>query len=531
MSALCAPGHATAASTPSITWPNTPPSGSPFPRSTKFSGVTFPGPYATYATADTWYPSWGADGKLYSPYMDGLCDASGSYGGTPNPESAVGTAVISGDDPLKLNVSCSTHVVDRSGWDGRYASASLNYHGIWYYGTYLLDNAPQPGGKPCTGTYCTLGPFVGFDTSSNGGLTWQSAPETTSSPLFGESIAGGHRVELGALHFVDFGRDMQYSPDGYAYLVGHGGGGPTANNSWVAGSNVYLIRVKPSPATINDPHAYEFYAGQANGQPVWSQNLADMQPLISWPGHLGSTTITYDPSLHTYLMWVTTPSDGLNTAGTFDQILLESDSLTGPWRLVDYMARFGPQAYFLNVPSKFISGDGRTMWLSYSANYENSAGASTPPGSQYSWVLREMTLDSAVQAPSSSTGPSSLGCRRARAPVARLTRPIRLSRTRARIVGRARARGCGRVAEVDVSIVRLRRRHRCQFVNAAGALTAPRSCLRAIYIVASGTRRWSLKLLLHRLPAGTYLIHARAVGGNGRIERRTHRNMARKRIR
>jgi hypothetical protein len=68
-------------------------------------------------------------------------------------------------------------------------------------------------------------------------------------------------------------------------------------------------------------------------------------------------------------------------------------------------------------------------------------------------------------------------------------------------------------------------------VNAAGALTAPRSCLRAIYIVASGTRRWSLKLLLHRLPAGTYLIHARAVGGNGRIERRTHRNMARKRIR
>ena len=36
------------------------------------------------------------------------------------------------------------------------------------------------------------------------------------------------------------------------------------------------------------------------------------------------------------------------------------------------MSKFGKQGYFLNFPSKFISADGRTAWLSYSANFHKS---------------------------------------------------------------------------------------------------------------------------------------------------------------
>ena len=41
-----------------------------------------------------------------------------------------------------------------------------------------------------------------------------------------------------------------------------------ANLSWITGDQVYLCRVTPSPATINDARQYEFFAGHdAAGKP------------------------------------------------------------------------------------------------------------------------------------------------------------------------------------------------------------------------------------------------------------------------
>ena len=51
----------------------------------------------------------------------------------------------------------------------------------------------------------------------------------------------GVPVKLGAPHFVDFGKNMEHSPDGKAYLVGHGAqkDDPTpkahCNLSWITG--------------------------------------------------------------------------------------------------------------------------------------------------------------------------------------------------------------------------------------------------------------------------------------------------------
>ena len=65
-------------------------------------------------------------------------------------------------------------------------------------------------------------------------------------------------------------------------------------------------------------------------------------------------------------------TDGGNTISRFDTYILESPQITGPWNLVVYMHYFGEQAYFVNIPSKFISADGRTAWLLYTANFTNS---------------------------------------------------------------------------------------------------------------------------------------------------------------
>ena len=93
-------------------------------------------------------------------------------------------------------------------------------------------------------------------------------------------------------------------------------------------------------------------------------------------------------------------TDGWPTVEKMNTYLMESDNVTGPWNMITYLKDFGPQAYFVNIPSKFISNDGLTMWLCFSANYTNNENRynpiylknTNPPGSAYSLSLHEMRL-------------------------------------------------------------------------------------------------------------------------------------------
>jgi hypothetical protein len=82
--------------------------------------------------------------------------------------------------------------------------------------------------------------------------------------------------------------------------------------------------------------------------------------------------------------------------------ILEADDISGPYRLVTSMKRFGRQGYFLNFPSKFIGADGRSAWLSYSANFHKSyfgnRTVADPIGSRYAWTLQQVQLLDAAAA-------------------------------------------------------------------------------------------------------------------------------------
>jgi len=149
---------------------------------------------------------------------------------------------------------------------------------------------------------------------------------------------------------------------------------------------------------MNHPAAWEFFGGHdAAGAPIWTKDFSAIKPLIEWNGRIGHATITYNAPLKKYLMCIT---DGGNTISTFNSYILESDEITGPWKLVTFMERFGEQAYFLNIPSKFIEDDGLTMWLCYSANFTNGYLSTTweskPEGSRYAMSLHEFRLGQAV---------------------------------------------------------------------------------------------------------------------------------------
>jgi hypothetical protein len=387
-----------------LTWPSNPPNDSPFGPSEVIQSVTFTGRNAAYTRVDTWYPSWAENDILYSPFTDGSfnpeagdeairvsSDCRNAWNTTRGDGlSGTGQARILGSDPLNLTVeSIGVQYAPCAPYGGRYPCGSLVHNGLWYYGTYTLDETNKGL------NWDVLGPFVGFRTSSNYGVTWNETPHTPAAPLFGESGKKGGKVKIGAPHFVDFGKNMQHSPDGKAYLVGHGATRPESNLAWIAGDQVYLTRVTPSLETINDPAAYEFFAGHdSSGAPIWTRDFSQIQPLIEWNGRVGHVTITYNPGLKRYLMCIT---DGWPTIDTMHTYLLESEQLTGPWKLAVFMQDFGEQAYFVNIPSKFISDDGKTIWLCYSANFTNLAFgtsiASNPPGSKYALCLQEVRLD------------------------------------------------------------------------------------------------------------------------------------------
>jgi hypothetical protein len=244
-----------------------------------------------------------------------------------------------------------------------------------------------------------LGPFVGFRYSTDYGRTWKDTPHTPEKPIFGETGRYGYPVKIGSPHFVDFGKNMEHSPDGKAYMVAHGADIHDVdkrfyNASWITGDQVYLLRVLPTIENINDASQYEFYAGKDKaGDPVWTSDFKKIKPLLEWNNNMGCVTITYNAPLKKYLMCVT---DGGITCSKMNSYILEADELTGEWKLISYMKDFGEQAYFLNIPSKFISKDGRSAWLLYSGNFATNWNGEeiieNPPGSHYGCVFQKFEL-------------------------------------------------------------------------------------------------------------------------------------------
>jgi hypothetical protein len=395
----------------SFIFPGDAPADCPFPPSTALTEPLFTGRHAEYEFADTWYPSWASDGNLYSPWTDG--NVNGLISNSAGTGATTGSAKIAGDDPLNLQiVDQSLFSSDPTPYTGRYPCGSLVYNGVWYYGTYCLNPAGDVHRDGLEYNWPWLGPFVGFRWSTDLGKTWTQTPHTPDKPLFGEQALKGEPVKIGTPHFVDFGKNMEHSPDGKAYLVAHGASDGNNRrygyNSWITGDEIYLIRVTPTIENMNDASQYEFFAGKdAQGQEIWTHDFAKIKPLAQWRDHLGCVTMTYNAPLKKYLMCVT---DGRRTVEAYNTMILESDAITGPFQRVAYWKDFGIGAYFVNFPSKFISADGKTCWLCYAANFPQDWNSmkkeEKPPGSHYAMCLHELQLRSpADPAPAISIDP------------------------------------------------------------------------------------------------------------------------------
>lgn len=395
--------------------------------SNRFGGISFTGRYASYTGADTWYITYGTDGTMYSCWTDGNVNGIGT--GSPSPRAAK----IWGTDPLNLSVEVVGDAVQHGGSNGptgrypfgRYPCGQLMYNDIWYYGTYLLEQNDRSMFVPHA-DWPILQPFIGLRVSDNFGESWYDKTEP-DDPIF-ENAHGkwvdAHGVEfnpyeilIGAPHFVDFGDNMQNAPVDpatgrkWAYMVAHGAdaGSTLSHVSWISGDNIYLIRillpegknVEENFRYMNTPSNWQ-YLSKDGSYKAWNRDnlqevYANIQPIVHSKGFLGNVGMVYDAPLKKFIMTLSRTDN--NSRDFFDAMILESDAIDGEYGVVQYLKGFATVSYFMNISSRFISEDGRTMWLCYSSNY-NCLNHPLPTigGSQYSLCLTEMTLDGLEEA-------------------------------------------------------------------------------------------------------------------------------------
>lgn len=398
------------------TWPDEPPANCPHPRSTSVQGLRFTGRYANYTGADTWYPTWAADGNLYSAWTDGyvwttrevapyecpFCDVAWknlgrepSWGaGKLKPyhchsntgPMGIGLAKIVGDSPYNLRVEPLGRL--HTGQD-LYPCATAVAEGTFFVGTY---RAFDDGGRFNGFRYSRdWDHWVERDTPGWKDQRWID-PRDSGTDFFSTDT---RPRRFNVPHAVVHGQDNEQSPDGKLYLTAHGqavvDGGAKTKSDWDKGDAIYLCRVDPAPTRVTDPKAYEFFAGHdADGVARWSADVRDSQPILAWPRHLGSECATYVPGLDRYLLLTARLREREDNLSYNTLSVWESSEITGPYRLVTYLRDWGPQTYFPNVPAKFIAADGRRMWLCVASNYASTQA--TPPQCRYAMSLHEFDL-------------------------------------------------------------------------------------------------------------------------------------------
>jgi len=295
--------------------------------------------------SDTWPMTWADDDHLYTAYGDG-------HGFKPKVEKklSLGLARISGGpgnfEGVNIRSETGEHI--GQGRQGKKASGMLMVDGVLYM---WLRNANEAGEHSQLGW------------SDDYGKTWRYAKwkftETFGYPTF-----------------LNFGKNYQGARDEYVYVYSHDNKDPY---KWA--DHMVLTRVPKNKITKRN--AYEFFGGiDADGQPMWTNDIEAREPVFTHEGSCWRSGITYNAGLRRYLWSQTLPTnhdserdmqfrgkgkEDVRYQGGFG--IYEAPEPWGPWRTVYYTEEWdvGP-GETSSFPSKWMSEDGKTCYLVFSGD-------------------------------------------------------------------------------------------------------------------------------------------------------------------
>ncbi len=281
--------------------------------------------------SDNWPITWADDDNLYTAYGDGwgfepLLLRKRSLGfakvlGTPEAFRGVNIPSISGEQT-------------GDGRTGKKASGMLMVDGVLYM---WVRNADQAGRQ------CQLA------RSNNYAATW-----LWSNWKF---------AELGYCAFLNFGKNYAMARDSYVYMYS-----PDTPSAYSETDRVVLTRVPED--RITQRGSYEFFAGfGADDYPIWTTDINSRKSIFTFPGGCNRMDVTYDAALGRYLMTMRSraKAGGVNHFSVYD-----APEPWGPWTTVYYTENWeggplsrgnGGWGESQHIPSKWISADGKTLYV------------------------------------------------------------------------------------------------------------------------------------------------------------------------
>lgn len=355
----------------------------------------------TASDGDLWPSAWGSDGWLYTAAGDGTGFARHGWSdivvnrieGTPETglrgeRLADGDAVAPIWDPERFNRKPTGMVCVCPG-----------DRDVLYLAVQDLRATPGPD-------MFNEAPTATIVRSDDLGRTW-SWPDT---PMF-----TGH--EFTTVMFLDLGQCNGGSEWVYAY--GLDGNWRTSFSRLVPDpTELFLARVRAD--RVQDRSAWEFAAGlDGAGGPVWSPDIGARRPvLVDARRHY--PTPAFGMSAHDFtgiaqggVVW--NPGLGRYLYSTWSEYtfeFFEAPAPWGPWRHLHshdfgHFPWHGPRSplakhggYAPTMPSKFLSADGRDLWLQ--SNW--FVPASSRGGRAYSFGLRRVRLDPGTPAETLASG-------------------------------------------------------------------------------------------------------------------------------
>ena len=308
-------------------------SSAPCPPSTTITGIEWASSKSIIRLAegsDNWPMTWADDGQLYSAYGDG-------WGFPPKVEKklSLGLVRVQGSPPniQGFNVRSDDAEQVGQGANGVKASGMLMVDGVLYMLVRNAGNAQLMG-------------------SEDHGTTWTRAHWKWT-------------VSFGCPTFLNFGRNYDGARDDHVYIYSH-----DSDSAYEHADRMVMARVHRE--SIRRRAAYEFFHGLgADGNPLWSKNIGDRKAVFVNPGGCYRSGISYNAGLQRYLWCQVLPhSDdkrGPRFQGGFG--IYESPEPWGPWRTVFFTEDWdvGP-GETSNIPTKWISHDGKTIHLVFSGD-------------------------------------------------------------------------------------------------------------------------------------------------------------------
>ena len=357
----------------------------PFPLS-KFIISATPDPIRIHkGDGDMWPVTWGADGNLYGAAGDNMDSPMNFWKITGDPNKAHSWSVAIWNihnRPVDPAVYCHRpHVHPEFGVK---PAGLLSMNGVIYLATELHNYGEDPGFR----RQQNISSWI--ITTADFGQTWNL--DATPQDFF--------TGRLSSPHFIQFGQDYSGGRDGYVYASfpsAEDGGEANSPSYWENGDFLLLGRVPKEK--ILERSAWEFCNGvDALNRPSWSKDDSQAKPVFSYFHMTGEDHITYNPGLKRYILGNYSFVDPQGNPRPYHQswpessqrsqlTLYEAPESWGPWSLFyrdDDWGRLG--GYQPIFPAKWMSEDGKTMWMVSSGSYED-----------YNFTIQKFELETSYQ--------------------------------------------------------------------------------------------------------------------------------------